>query len=80
MNSEATAAVLESLSKEAEKLGNVGGLIAARLLHFAAVLVRQGKDPVDHLSRLADLNAGFDAASKAADTAAHAKFTKEEDQ
>lgn len=53
-------------------------LVAEHLLHFGAVMLRRGDDPVAHLSRILDINPGFDAASKAADADAARKFAGEE--
>jgi hypothetical protein len=57
---------------------NPAAEVAGKILHFAALALSLGKDPISHLSRLADIDPQFDAISKAADAAAHAKFSGEE--
>jgi hypothetical protein len=66
---EAAAALEAKIAGE-----NAAAKIMHDLLHFAAVILTSGGDPVVHLSRLADIGPDFDAASKAADAAAAAKF------
>lgn len=77
MNHDTVAKGLLELSAYAEKIPGEVGVIASALLRFAAIIVRQGGNPVEHLSRLADLDPGFDAASKAADADATRKFHKD---
>jgi hypothetical protein len=77
MNMTELAESVNQIADYAKKLGTPAGEIAYMLLHFGAVIIRKGGDPVTHLSRLLDLEPSFDAISKATDAAAHAKFTEE---
>jgi hypothetical protein len=54
--------------------GNAASTIACQVLTFAARAIERGKNPVESLTRLADLDPQFDAISKAADAAAAEKF------
>lgn len=73
MTNEQIATGLDEIAK-AISHDSVPGMIAYGLLHFGAAVLRRGKDPVEHLSRLIDIGPEFDAISKAADAAAKAKF------
>lgn len=76
MTNQEIAKYLESAAALEEKVMgiNPAAKVMHDLLHFAAVMLYKGGDPVVHLSRMVDINPDFDAVSKAADAAAAEKF------
>lgn len=52
-------------------------LIAKGLLYLGAMLVRRGLNPVEHITRLLDIDAGMASAEKDVDAQADHKFSGE---